>query len=160
MKFLTYTTQFLTSSALALGLAACSSDSGGSNPQGQNDAGTGGSSTGGAASTGGGTSTGGAASTGGSMSTGGSASTGGSTSSNPCDQYCSLEAAKCTGTNDQYPGNDCATVCPTFATTGQTGDFNGNTLQCRLSHLGAIASPADADTHCQHTGVTPTAFCL
>jgi hypothetical protein len=120
------------------------------------------------------TSTGGAASTGGAKGSGGSTSTtGGATGAggaktdagadagtSPCETYCADEGRLCTGLNVQFTTNeDCLATCATYA-TGTPGDSTGDTLACRMTHLGFITSAAYATTHCQHTGKTPTDFCI
>jgi hypothetical protein len=172
-------------SILSLSLAACSSSKSSTNgsPQTGNDGGNqGGSTSGGGSSNGGSTSggasnggsTSGGASNGGSTSGGasnGGASNGGSTGDtdagatsdvdagdSPCGHYCADELEYCTGANAQFHDiATCKTACAKYPTTGKDGDTMGDTLQCRVYHLGNAA--ADPGLHCPHTGVTPTAFC-
>ena len=136
---------------LAVLLSAC-----GSSSSDGGDAGTGGSATGGTSETGG-TPDGGA--TGG---TGGGATGGEADASTPaadCDGYCAAVQAACTGANAQYADDAaCQTACAGFATTGMDGDTSGDTLQCRLYHVGVAAD--DPDTHCGHAGPDGGGVCV
>jgi hypothetical protein len=77
-----------------------------------------------------------------------------------CDVYCNLSFEHCVGPNKHYDTPaECATACGGFADTGNPGDTQYDTVQCRVYHLGAPAA-ADPDTHCPHGGETPTAFCV
>ena len=76
-----------------------------------------------------------------------------------CENYCYLAAKNCTGSNKLFETDAaCMTACAGFATNGTYGATMGNTLQCRLYHVN-VARDA-ANTHCPHSGVTPTAFCV
>jgi len=75
-----------------------------------------------------------------------------------CDQYCTNAQANCTGANAIYTSPAaCQTACaaattgasPAVPTNGTTGATSGNTLQCRIYHLGTPAAGAPA-THCPH----------
>lgn len=81
-----------------------------------------------------------------------------------CAQYCNLEQQKCTfgtGGNAQFTSRDaCMNACASYDKTGTPGTSSGNTLQCRMTHLGFITSDTLAAQHCPHTGETPTKFCL
>lgn len=80
-----------------------------------------------------------------------------------CADFCSLEEQKCgfSGANHQFASNAaCMTSCALYATNGPDGTSTGNSIECRMTHLGFIMTPADATTHCPHTGETPTAFCI
>jgi len=88
--------------------------------------------------------------------------TGGNTCGTYCQAYAQLVTAACTGANAQFPNATAAlAACANFAATGNLGDTNGNTVQCRLYHAGVAlyGGTTTANVHCQHTGVTPTAFC-
>jgi len=74
--------------------------------------------------------------------------TGGNTCGSWCDNYCQLMAANCTGTNAVYDAATCMTKCATIPTSGQVNDTTGNSIQCRIYHLGVAAS--DPATHCPH----------
>lgn len=68
-----------------------------------------------------------------------------------CTTYCNTIQANCTGANAQYPDMaHCMGACGSFA-IGKTGDQTGNTLGCRLSHAGALAT-TNATTNCPLAG--------
>lgn len=150
-----------------LSLAACNGDDG--DDDGLGGAGTGGTSTGGTSTGGtstGGTSTGGTSTGGtstGGTSTGGIGGVGGAgTITAECETYCdewfTLECNDHDGddTGDEY--EDVAT-CESYCANnidqdGTDGDLSGDTVQCRITHLGLLEeSSADGlkDTHCGHT---------
>ena len=79
-----------------------------------------------------------------------------------CEKFCTDEFDICTGDLQQYDTlEDCAAECNQFA-RGAVGDTSGDTLDCRIYHLGAASGSAagSATTHCPHTSATPTAFCV
>ncbi|MCU1276764.1 MAG: hypothetical protein JWM53_310 [bacterium] len=75
--------------------------------------------------------------------------TGGNVCGAWCENYCQLMAKNCTGANAVYTASDCMTKCATIPTMGMVNDTTGNTVQCRIYHLGAAAS--DPATHCVHS---------
>jgi len=80
-----------------------------------------------------------------------------------CEVYCQLAIQNCNGSNVLYSGSaamtDCTTACAKFDATGKAGDTAGNTVQCRIYHLGVAGqSAALATTHCAH-GLTASAVC-
>lgn len=78
-----------------------------------------------------------------------------------CDNYCDAALAACTGTLSLHADRaTCMTACAGLATTGTPTATSGNTVQCRINHLGfAAASAAAATTHCPHGSITPTGPC-
>ncbi len=74
--------------------------------------------------------------------------TGGNVCGSWCDNYCQLMAKNCTGANVVYDAATCVTKCATIPTSGHVNDTTGNSVQCRIYHLGAAAS--DPATHCPH----------
>jgi hypothetical protein len=141
----------------ALALQGCSStgDDTSTPAGGSAGTGTGGSSTGGS-STGG---KGGGSEAGATGEAGASAET----QADLCTEFCAAEDVTC-GTADlkQYPDTaTCMTDCAGYA-LGTAGDTTGNTLECRIYHVGAAAGSAagSATLHCPHTGPNPTAFCV
>jgi len=74
-----------------------------------------------------------------------------------CDVYCNLAISACgnNGTNMLYADPaSCKTACAGIATAGKIGDANGDSIQCRIYHLGvASQSPANAVIHCPHAKV-------
>ena len=75
--------------------------------------------------------------------------TGGDTCGSWCDNYCQLMAKNCTGSNAVYDAATCMTKCATIPTSGQVNDAAGNTIQCRIYHLGVAAT--DPVLHCPHS---------
>ena len=74
--------------------------------------------------------------------------TGGNVCGSWCDNYCQLMAKNCTGANAVYDAATCMTKCATIPTSGHVNDTSGNSVQCRIYHLGVAAS--DPATHCPH----------
>ncbi len=69
-----------------------------------------------------------------------------------CDAYCDLALANCTGGNLLYTNRaECQAACAEITALGEEGDTSGDTLECRIYHLGDPAS-ADPATHCPHGG--------
>lgn len=78
----------------------------------------------------------------------------------PCDAFCEIAQAVCTGANSQWDSvAACKTDCATFTvpmTNGMPtpytdGDTGKNDLYCRMYHLSAAASSTDnAAVHCGH----------
>jgi hypothetical protein len=73
----------------------------------------------------------------------------------PCTAFCSVAAAVCTGTNQQFADMPtCVAACQGFhadAAAYSTADTSTNDLGCRFYHLSAAAaSAAAAQTHCPH----------
>jgi hypothetical protein len=77
-----------------------------------------------------------------------------------CTDYCASMATTCTGTTDvQYQAltGTCDTYCGTTNTwpVGTSWDASGNTLACRVTHVGlaaAATAAADKTLHCGHAG--------
>jgi hypothetical protein len=75
--------------------------------------------------------------------------TGGNVCGSYCENYCQLMAKNCTGANAVYDAATCMSKCTTIPTSGQVNDTAGNTIQCRIYHLGAAAT--DPVLHCPHS---------
>jgi hypothetical protein len=75
-----------------------------------------------------------------------------------CDVYCAAAGANCTDANALY-GDDatCHQVCEHFPETGDVNAADGNSVQCRLYHLGAAKS--DPATHCAHGSASGDNVC-
>jgi hypothetical protein len=73
-----------------------------------------------------------------------------------CDNYCQLALRNCTGPNELYADvPSCMAACSGLASTGQPGDQTGDSVQCRIYHLGIAAT--DPATFCAHgAAVSPT----
>ena len=81
--------------------------------------------------------------------------TGGGVCGTWCENYCALAMGNCTGDNAIYKdAAECATACGTLSDKGVVGDSTGDSLQCRIYHLGVAGSDGDtsAKTHCAHGG--------
>lgn len=84
--------------------------------------------------------------------------TGANTCGTYCENYCALAIGQCVGGNQLYANQgECETACAGFPTNGNIGDAEGDTVQCRLYHLGAAV--ADPDTHCEHGGQDGAGVC-
>lgn len=70
-----------------------------------------------------------------------------------CTSYCAAIETACTGPNLQYLDTDtCKAMCAKL-TVGTEGATSGNTLACRVYHLGlASQGGTNADQHCGHAG--------
>ena len=88
--------------------------------------------------------------------------TGGSVCGSLCENYCDLAMSNCTGDDALYNDNaSCMTACEGFATDGAIGATSGNSVQCRIYHLGvAGSSAAMAHDHCPHGGETGGGVCI
>lgn len=76
-----------------------------------------------------------------------------------CATYCTQVTANCTAANAQYDDMaDCMAYCTDVAwPAGADTDTTGNTLGCRLYHVGVAAG--DPATHCGHAGPTGGSVC-
>lgn len=85
---------------------------------------------------------------------------GGDTCGSWCENYCDLALAVCTGTLQLYADRaTCLTTCAGIPSVPSTPNApSGNSIQCRINHLGrASAGGAAATTHCPHALATPAA---
>jgi hypothetical protein len=88
--------------------------------------------------------------------------TGGGACGTLCENYCDLMEANCAGHPTALPRNDCIQKCRSLPTGGGPLDTTGDTVQCRIYHLGLAAHdrPRSADTHCPHGSVASVpGFC-
>lgn len=78
-----------------------------------------------------------------------------------CANYCDLALSACTGGLALYADRAaCETACAGIPAGGVPNATAGNTLQCRIYHLGvAASSAANATIHCPHGNATPTGPC-
>ena len=80
-----------------------------------------------------------------------------------CDNYCHLALTNCAGQDELYGDlSSCLTACGGFAETGSAGDAFGDTVQCRIYHLGVAGSNGDASAqlYCPHGGVDGGGVCV
>ena len=89
--------------------------------------------------------------------------TGANTCGSWCDNYCHLAMTNCTGEQAIYDDSvACAAACAGFAADGAIGAAAGDTVQCRIYHLGVAGAPdmGGAETHCPHGGVDGGGVCV
>lgn len=87
--------------------------------------------------------------------------TGGDTCGTYCEAYCSLALGGCMGANELYAnGEECATACAALDDSGTVGDTSGDTVQCRLYHLGVAISTSMTDLHCPHAAPDGGGVCV
>ena len=80
-----------------------------------------------------------------------------------CENYCHLAINNCTAENELYASAvDCGAACSTLPERGSAGDSSGNTVQCRIYHLGVAGSAGDesAGVHCPHGGEDGAGVCV
>jgi hypothetical protein len=88
------------------------------------------------------------------------ACSGGGDASATCENYCDQSLATCTAGNAQYSNQtECLDECAKFSTQGADGDEKGDTLQCRMYHLG-VAAMVEPMLHCPHSGPTGAGVCV
>jgi hypothetical protein len=79
-----------------------------------------------------------------------------------CDTYCRLALRNCAGAPELYGSLDACTVaCASFDATGEDNANGGDSVQCRIWHLGVagIDAPAAA-MHCPHAAEIASEFCV
>jgi hypothetical protein len=90
------------------------------------------------------------------------------TSQATCADYCSAMSTTCTGNDVQFTAliGDCTTYCNVTAwPAGNTGDQSGNTMGCRITHVGLAATAkaandaANTTLHCGHAGPSGAGTC-
>ena len=79
-----------------------------------------------------------------------------------CDNYCHLSAENCTDDNVLFPGGgDCMATCEAYALDGAPGDTSGDSVQCRIYHLGVAGTGGDAPgIHCPHGALDGGGVCV
>ena len=77
---------------------------------------------------------------------------GGNTCGTWCENYCHLTKSNCTDANKLYPADaDCATACAKAPADGKLDATGGDSVQCRIYHLGVAGTDAAAaKDHCSH----------
>jgi len=74
-----------------------------------------------------------------------------------CEVYCQLATTVCTGNLSLFTDKaTCMTACGGLALTGKAGDTTGNSVQCRIYHIGAAMALNLKDVHCPHGNITST----
>lgn len=73
-----------------------------------------------------------------------------------CEDYCAQIVAGCTGDHAQFADEEtCRAACAAMPAGGQPGSASGDTVQCRIFHLGASRN----DDHCDHAGFSGGGVC-
>ena len=68
-----------------------------------------------------------------------------------CENYCQMAMTICQGEDQIYEEyEDCTTACAELPDDGEIGDTVGDSVQCRIYHLGAAAESGNTATHCPH----------
>jgi len=75
-----------------------------------------------------------------------------------CEVYCQLASDICQDENQLFENDTyCMDACANYSTSGTSGDASGDSVQCRIYHLGvASLSGPNAAIHCPHANVTST----
>jgi len=74
-----------------------------------------------------------------------------------CDVYCDASASTCPG--EYADDSECQSACAGFDDSGSPGDIAGDTVQCRIHHLGLAQESQDPGTHCPHAAEVPVGGC-
>ncbi len=78
-----------------------------------------------------------------------------------CDNYCALALNNC---KDKLFSSfqECETACKQLSTQGIPGDTLGDSVQCRLYHLGVAGSqpPLSQNIHCPHGSIHNSKVCV
>ena len=77
-----------------------------------------------------------------------------------CIDYCTQALDSCTGTNaihTDFP--TCIDTCAEYPDLGIDGEPRGDTVQCRIYHLG-LAAEVDPETHCPHASTEGGDTCV
>ncbi len=86
--------------------------------------------------------------------------TGANTCGTWCEVYCGLWENNCAGQPGDYNNtNECLATCAGFDDSGNPGDAQYDTVQCRIYHAGTPAA-ADPGTHCAHAREEPSSECV
>jgi hemoglobin len=79
-----------------------------------------------------------------------------------CDTYCDLASTNCSGDNViDWGTGDCQAACAAYPADAEEGATGGNSVQCRIYHLGVAGSDGDtsAAVHCPHGSVDGGGVC-
>lgn len=78
-----------------------------------------------------------------------------------CDVYCGMAMNVCTGGDAIYGSMDeCMSACGALDTSGELGATSGDTMQCRLYHLGVAIREDDPAMHCPHAAADGGGVCV
>ena len=79
----------------------------------------------------------------------------------PCETYCTAALSLCTGDDALYGDMaECMTTCGTLDDTADIGVVSGDSVQCRIYHLGVAATTGDTAMHCAHAGESGAGVCV
>lgn len=77
-----------------------------------------------------------------------------------CQVYCDDAEAKCQGANALYDDyQQCLDTCEEFPALGLPDEPTGDTVHCRIYHLG-LAADVDPVTHCPHASASGSNVCV
>ncbi|MCB9506628.1 MAG: hypothetical protein H6697_03045 [Myxococcales bacterium] len=78
-----------------------------------------------------------------------------------CENYCALALNNCTDDNELFADEEaCMTACAEFSDEGAVGDTSGDSVQCRIQHLGLAGAGGEAAAmHCMHGSVSGGGVC-
>jgi hypothetical protein len=82
-------------------------------------------------------------------------------STDPCDEYCDLMDANCTGNDEQYRDQEqCLKICHLLP-QGSAGATDDDSITCRLKYAEKMryAAGAELSTYCQQAGPSGDASC-
>ncbi|MBI2378302.1 MAG: hypothetical protein HYV07_30160 [Deltaproteobacteria bacterium] len=76
-----------------------------------------------------------------------------------CEVYCGLTEQNCSGNELLYPDHaSCLAACAVFPKDGIPDATQGNSVQCRIYHAGALAA-AEPAVHCAHASASGGGVC-
>ena len=79
-----------------------------------------------------------------------------------CENYCHLAIKNCSGEPTYFETfNECKVACAAFPEDGIVGEKTGDTVQCRIYHLGVAGDDLSggAAMHCPHGSIAGTGGC-
>ncbi len=80
-----------------------------------------------------------------------------------CENYCHLAMLNCTGSVALYSSEtECFATCAQIPATGRANDTSGDTVQCRIHHLGLAGTepPTSQATFCPVGDINTTERCV
>lgn len=81
-----------------------------------------------------------------------------------CEAYCEMALSICTGADELYAsGEECMTACAAFDDSGSNPvslATSGDTVQCRLYHLGVASREDMRSLHCPHAAADGGGVCV
>lgn len=81
--------------------------------------------------------------------------------SDSCTTYCDQVFDVCNGSNEIFESRQsCLNACSGYAQSGNVGDTEGNTVQCRLQHLEYAVEFNLPEVHCPHAAADGGGECV